>query len=171
MPRANITVAAKSPQRNAGLWGFACALYAKPGVANACLTLQDAHGADVPLLLAALWHGADGRGTLSAAHTRRWKAIARAWRTQIVGPLRQARRALKPLAQTGATKLYADVKRAELGAEKLLLEALERDAAKRVQRAPATRRDDAQANARRVLQRGKDAAPLQKIISALREAP
>lgn len=168
MPRTKRTLAAKSPPRNDGLWRFACALYAKPGVADACLALQDEQGADVPLLLAALWHGAAGHGPLSAARAKRWKAAARTWRTQIVAPLRQARRALKAHQ---AADLYTAVKRAELAAEKLQLEALERDAAPHAMRSPQALRADARANARLVLQRGKDSAPLRKIFSALREVP
>ena len=171
MPKRNTSVAAKSPPRNDGLWHFACALYAKPGVAPACLALQDEYGADVPLLLAALWHGRCGRGRLSAARAKRWKAIARAWRSQIVAPLRQARRALKASEVPEAAELYAAVKRAELAAEKLQLDALERDAAARSVRAAHAQREDAQANARLVLQRGKNAPALLKIFSALREAP
>ena len=37
------------------LWDFSVELYARPGVAAACLALQDRAGADVCLLLAALW--------------------------------------------------------------------------------------------------------------------
>lgn len=168
MPKTKASVAAKSRPRNDGLWEFACALYAEPGVAKACLALQDECGADVPLLLAAIWHGATGHGPLAAARAKRWQANARAWRKQIVGPLRQARRALKA---HDAADLYAAVKRAELAAEKLQLEALEHDAAARQVRAPHARLQDAHANARLMLQRGKDSAPLRKIFSALREAP
>lgn len=39
-------------------WRFSCAVYAAPGVAQACLELQDTHGADVNLLLLAAWLGA-----------------------------------------------------------------------------------------------------------------
>ncbi len=168
MPKTKASVAAKSRPRNDGLWDFVCALYARPGVAQACLALQDEYGADVPLLLAAIWHGSAARGVLSAVRARRWKAHARAWRTQIVAPLRQARRALKTHE---AADLYAAVKRAELAAEKLQLEALERDAALHATRSARTRQADARANAQLVLQRGKDSATLRKIFSALRQAP
>jgi uncharacterized protein (TIGR02444 family) len=170
MPKVKRSVAAKSSARNDGLWNFARAFYAKPGVAQACLALQDEHGADVPLLLAAIWHGLDGRGPLSAARVRRWKAVARAWRTQIVGKLRAARRALKTHETSDAAKLYADVKRAELAAEKLLLEALEREAGAREARGPRLRRADALANAGLVLRRGKETPALRKIFSGVRQA-
>jgi uncharacterized protein (TIGR02444 family) len=168
MPKTKASVAAKLQTRNDGLWEFAVALYAKPGVAKACLALQDKHGADVPLLLAAIWHGRTGRGALSAARVERWTTIARTWRTQIVAPLRQARRALKA---HDAADLYAAVKRAELAAEKLQLEALERDAAVLETRVPRTRQADARSNAQLVLRCGKNASAVRKIFSALREAP
>lgn len=171
MPKTVRTVAAKSAPGNDGLWDFACALYAKPGVAQACLALQEECGADVPLLLAALWHGATGRGSLVAARARRWKTLARSWRKQIVAPLREARRALKTQEAAEAAALYAAVKRAELAAEKLQLEALERDAAARETRAKRVRGADARTNACRVLQRGSDSVHMRKIFSALREAP
>ncbi len=43
------------------LWTFACAFYGRPGVAAACLALQDEGGADVPLLLYLIWCGRTGR--------------------------------------------------------------------------------------------------------------
>ncbi len=43
------------------LWTWACAAYAAPGVAEACLSLQDYHEQNVPLLLWAAWTAATGR--------------------------------------------------------------------------------------------------------------
>jgi len=36
-------------------WEFSLAAYARPGVADACLSLQDRHGCEVNLLLLCLW--------------------------------------------------------------------------------------------------------------------
>ena len=68
------------------LWTFACAFYGRPGVAAACLALQDEGGADVPLLLYLIWCGRTGRrldaSALAGAEARigpwrlrRWKTI------------------------------------------------------------------------------------------------
>ncbi|HEX6103216.1 MAG TPA: TIGR02444 family protein, partial [Alphaproteobacteria bacterium] len=41
-------------------WSFSVALYGRPGVAPACLALQDRFGCDVNLLLFAIWAGRCG---------------------------------------------------------------------------------------------------------------
>jgi len=115
--------------RHPGLTAFAVALYARPGVAAACLHLQDRHGVDVPLLLALVWHGASGRGVPGRVRAAAWRRSVRRWR-RVVGPLRAARRALKPLAARDAAvlRLRKAILAAELDAEFLLLRDLERDA-------------------------------------------
>ena len=48
-----------SDQDNAeGLWDFSVRTYRKDGVADACLSLQNDHGADVNMLLYCCWVGA-----------------------------------------------------------------------------------------------------------------
>jgi uncharacterized protein (TIGR02444 family) len=172
MPNGKRTVAAKSARRNRALWPFALHLYGQEGVAVAFLELQDKHGADVPLLLAALWHGASARGVLSPAQKREWQRISARWQDDIVSPLRRARRALKPLeADAGAKRLRARVKRAELDAERLQLRLLEMRASP-TQAANAARCvDDARTNLRQFLKSGKTVAAVGKIISALGRAP
>jgi len=76
-------------------WRFSLALYARPGVAEALIALQDRAGCDVNLVLFALWRGAArghrlDRGELAAAET----AAAPIGR-DIVAPIRQLRRRLK----------------------------------------------------------------------------
>ncbi len=105
------------------MWRYAVTLYGRPGVAEACLALQDRHGADVPLLLAAIWHAERGWGTPDLA---RWRAISAAWRAAAVLPLRSLRRALK--ARPGWEPIRARVKRLELAAERAQLAALARHA-------------------------------------------
>ena len=97
-------------------WRFALALYARPGVAPACLELQDRHGIDVIILLYGCWLGASGRGRLDPAALRRAEAVARPWREQVVEPLRRTRHGLKGIA--GAEQLYERMKQVELAAER-----------------------------------------------------
>ena len=104
------------------LWDFSLAVYPRTGVADACLALQDRHGADVNLLLFCLWWARHGGGRLTAAELDSARAAAGAWQSRVVGPLRAARRALKaPLgAPPGpAEKLRQRVKDLELEAERL----------------------------------------------------
>jgi uncharacterized protein (TIGR02444 family) len=98
-------------------WAFSLALYARPGVAAACLRLQDAHALDVNLLLLCCWLARRGC-RLSAAELAAAEARAAPLRTRILDPLRAARRALKTMPLAGAAALYAQVKEAELAAER-----------------------------------------------------
>lgn len=109
------------------LWDWAVATYARPGVADACLRLQDEHEQSVPLLLWALWSAEAGRtpDLLTGA------ATARAWEEEVVGPLRRLRRALKALEPDPAfgqdrEAVRDQVKAVELDAERRLLAQLER---------------------------------------------
>lgn len=106
------------------LWNWAVDTYGRPGVAEAALALQDDHGQNVPLLLWAAFVRTTEPEALNAA-----AALARTWENTAILPLRGVRRALKaPLPPTPeATRegLRAQVKAAELAAERGLLEALE----------------------------------------------
>ena len=75
-------------------WRFSVERYAAPGVAEACLTLQDSAGVDVNLILLALWLG--GRGhRLAPGDGERLAALAADWQGPLVTPLRSVRRLLK----------------------------------------------------------------------------
>jgi uncharacterized protein (TIGR02444 family) len=97
-------------------WDFSLALYARPGVAPACLALQDQGGKDVIIALFCCWVGASGRGEIDAACLAAAEAMALPWRSRVVEPLRRTRHALKAVA--GAEALYARMKEIELEAER-----------------------------------------------------
>lgn len=99
------------------LWDWAVAAYDRPEVAEACLKLQDSHGQNVPFLLWALWARPD------EATVKQGRQVARDWDRAVTGPLRAVRRELKGSAPH--EDLRADIKAAELKAERALLEALE----------------------------------------------
>jgi uncharacterized protein (TIGR02444 family) len=82
-------------------WRFSLDFYARPGVAPACLALQDRHGADVNLVLLALWLGLQGH-RLDVAAGARLARLARRWQSPLVAPLRRVRRALKRRRRTTA---------------------------------------------------------------------
>ena len=106
------------------LWDWTLDAYGQPGVAQACLALQDDHGQNTTLLLWAVWAEAADEALLArAADTaRRWEAVA-------LSPIRAVRRALKapmpPVADAPRKSLRDDVKAAELRAERVLMETLE----------------------------------------------
>ena len=103
------------------LWPFSLRIYAVPGVADACLALQEACGLDVNLLLWCGWRAAMGGGAGDAAELCVAMGRSARWQTEIVGPLRSVRRALKPRAveDADAAVLRDEVKRLELDAERL----------------------------------------------------
>jgi uncharacterized protein (TIGR02444 family) len=133
-------------------WDFSLAVYGRPGVADACLALQDRHGLDVNLLLLSCWAGSQGRA-LDTAALSRLMAAAAGWQREVVRPLRGVRHWLKAQAADAANPapaadasgpaaaLRAAVKAQELEAERieqlLLFEALGPPAAEGKAGAPA----------------------------------
>jgi len=105
------------------LWDWALAAYAKDGVPEATLALQDEHGFNTSLLLWAAWAGPDADALANGVQT------AVVWDETVLWPLRNARRALKasrrPFDDAAREGLREDVKAAELRAERVLMEALQ----------------------------------------------
>lgn len=110
------------------LWTWAVAAYDAPGVAEACLSLQDHNEQNVPLMLWAAWVAVTGRRpdeeTIEAACD-----AARAYDTVVVAPLRTVRRTLKaPIPDVDnehREALRQQVKALELDAERRLMLELE----------------------------------------------
>ncbi len=112
-------------------WRFSLAVYGEPGVAEACLSLQDSdvpdrlerdrHALDVNLLLFCCWAGRCGR-RLNSTDMAALIAAAEPWQREVVRPLRGVRRSLKiyeATAGAAAERLRAEVKAQELEAERL----------------------------------------------------
>ena len=104
-------------------WSFAVGLYGKPGVAEACLWLQDALGVDVNVLLLALFAASERGIALTPSDIAELDQAAAEWRTEVVVALRAIRRRLKtglPPAPGAAAEVLRDaVKGAELRAEQI----------------------------------------------------
>lgn len=105
------------------LWTFSLAVYARPGVAGACLRAQDSLGQDVNLLLWAAWVGAAQGHALTGEEVAAAKAAVAPWSESVVLPLRALRQGLKagpPPAPSPATDALRDrVKALELEAERI----------------------------------------------------
>ena len=105
----------KSRDGSPSLWEYALTVYARDDVAAACLAAQDGHGLDVNLLLFAAWLAAAGQA-VDEADARRADDHCRAWREEVVKPLRHRRRAWKRAPpHPGA---YAAIKALEIEAER-----------------------------------------------------
>ena len=111
------------PELEADSWAFALEIYARPGVADVCLKLQNEAGVDVMMFLVAAFAAVRHRIMLTTPEIRALEAACRPWREQIVQPLRAIRSGLKtgPLpAPTSETEQFrSKVKTVELAAERL----------------------------------------------------
>lgn len=114
---------------DSGFWRFSLHFYALPGVAPACLELQESAGVDVNVLLYLLFLAGQGR-IVERNDVARIDAVVKSWREQVVRPLRGVRRQLKNgmegIDHTGCERLRSDVKRVELEAERIEQQTLER---------------------------------------------
>ena len=111
------------PDLEADSWAFALRIYAQPGVADACLNLQEAAGVDVMMLLMSAFIAARHRILLTASDIRELDHACSPWRKQVIEPLRAIRKGLKmgpPPAPSSETEQFrSKIKLAELAAERL----------------------------------------------------
>lgn len=133
-------------------WTFSLTVYGDPAVQQECLELQDDYGIDVNLLLFCAFVGAVHGALLPGEAIREAAATVGGWHDNVVGPLRAARRALKPLATEAspiaepAADLRIGVKAAELEAERIEQMMLEDWAISRIAEWPRARPADAVSN-------------------------
>lgn len=102
-------------------WAFSLDRYGRDGVAPLCLELQERYGADVNLVLFALWLGRDGRGLDAEGAAHAAEAVAD-WHREVVRPMRGVRRWLKNRAiedRTARDRLRAAVQKYEIEAERM----------------------------------------------------
>jgi uncharacterized protein (TIGR02444 family) len=116
-------MASTRPELEAECWAFALAIYARPGVADACLILQNEAGVDVMLLLTTAFAAVKHRLLLKPDEIKALDEASRPWREQIVWPLRTIRIELKagpqPAPSDETEQFRSKVKALELAAEKL----------------------------------------------------
>jgi len=109
------------------LWRFSLGFYRRPGVADACIALQDGCGVDVNILLFCLWL-ATAKRRIGLAEAQAVCAKAGGWRDDVVVPLRRLRRRLKDgsalVEPAAAERFRTRIKAVELEAERLQLDAL-----------------------------------------------
>ena len=80
-----------APAQGSPFWRFSLRFYREPGVAEACIALQEEAGVDVNLLLFLLWHATQAR-RLSADEVATLEQKIGGWREATVIPLRALRR-------------------------------------------------------------------------------
>lgn len=100
---------------------YALRVYARPGVADACLLLQERMGVDVVVLLHAMYVFGELGRVLDPEALASAEAKVRPWRERVILPLRTLRIYLKPgfegLPSPAVRRAREKVKAAELSAE------------------------------------------------------
>jgi uncharacterized protein (TIGR02444 family) len=133
------------PRQTGALWDWAVAAYGRPGAKGALLRLQEGAGVDVVLTLWRAWLWETGRAVSPEAEAGAI-ALSDAWRQGVVAPLRAARNALRPpppgIGGEAASTLRRRILDAELEAERLQLQALERLTTNQAQSATEEMRRD-----------------------------
>lgn len=103
-------------------WDWSLEVYGRPGVAAACLALQERHGLDVNVLLFCCWAAARGQ-RFDRSDVEQVVEDVRAWHGEAVVPLRRIRQRLKGGIGTAPEDLAEAVRRrvatVELDAEHL----------------------------------------------------
>ena len=133
---------------NCDLWEFSLKLYAEPGIAASCLSLQNQHGFDVNLVLFCIWYGCR-HGELTDDLLRTALEISDRWREAVVRPLRSLRTELKrdltESAYSSSSEIFAlreRIKTAELDAERIQQQELEKLIEQSVKKNPASVRGE-----------------------------
>ena len=107
---------------------FALELYRRPGVADACLALQNRHDLDVNLVLFAAFAGAAQRRTLTVQELILARRRVDAWHQEVVRPLRTVRQRLKtgpaPAPSDATGRLRRKLAQLEVEAEMVELDQL-----------------------------------------------
>lgn len=103
-------------------WIFSLKVYAKPGVSQICLAVQDEYGGDVNLLLFCCWQGCMGH-SLNKRFLRTAMGAIADWQLHVVQPLRLARRTINKeypaMPVKRKTSLRKSIASAEIDAEYL----------------------------------------------------
>jgi len=119
--------APKIPESKSPFWRFSIKFYQVPGVAPACIELQDQAGVDVNVLFFLLWLATQNRA-LNKEQVAEIERSIGAWREMAVVPIRNVRRALKSpppvMSAEAAEGFRTRIKAVELEAERLQQEAL-----------------------------------------------
>jgi uncharacterized protein (TIGR02444 family) len=99
-------------------WRFSLALYARPGVADALIALQDRAARDVNLILFGLWLGVSRGRRLAGAELAAVEAATAELADAAVAPLRRLRRQIKVTADPDLQALRRRVAALEIAAER-----------------------------------------------------
>lgn len=108
-------------------WAFSLEIYAAPEVEQSCLALQEEFSLDVNLLLLCCWLGRHGV-LLDPKGLQTLRDQSKAWRREVVSPLREMRQRLKlavgAVLPERSAGLRESIKACELESERILQDLL-----------------------------------------------
>lgn len=109
----------------AAFWDYSLNIYALPGVAERCISLQDRHSCDVNILLLCLWLAATRRLVLKAPDLEALRRAVAEPNEHFVQPVRAARRWFKQWNDNSGSvephaSTYTALKEVELLGERLV---------------------------------------------------
>lgn len=160
-----IAVSAGKSSAAEAFWRFSLMLYARPGVAAALIGLQDRAGHNVNLILFAIWLAASRGNRLNAAGLARARAVIEKLDRDVISPLRELRRALKPDPDRDVQALRQRVLALEVAAERRVQARLAETFVDRI--AKGSRAALAEANLRMVLGADFDTAEAAVLCRAI----
>lgn len=105
-------------QSDNAFWQFSLEVYARAGVAQECLALQEALNVDVNVLLFCAWLGAR-KLLLTGSDIEECMEAIQTWHNRVVRPLRGMRQQIKGFARHEFEPFRAQVKGLELEAEQI----------------------------------------------------
>jgi uncharacterized protein (TIGR02444 family) len=109
----------------AEFWEYSLRVYALPGVADVCISLQDDHGCDVNILLLCLWLAETRSSVFEVSDVEAIRRFVAAPNDNLVQPVRAVRRWVKLWSQDEIkaepyASVYKALKDAELAGERLI---------------------------------------------------
>ena len=104
-------------ENECSLWSFSVDRYAKPGVQDAALALQENQGADVNFVFYCAWCAFTGRDTLDVDDFGEAEKLVARWREEITKPLRALRDRVKTDPELAELEGAMDVRGKILSAE------------------------------------------------------
>jgi uncharacterized protein (TIGR02444 family) len=107
-------------------WTFSLDVYTRPGIADACLSLQDQYGCDVNMVLFCCWAASTGAGRLDDQIMVAAVASVDQWQAEVIKPVRSVRRRLEAELTHVDHETAAEL-RVEIGAAELHAESVEQD--------------------------------------------
>lgn len=151
-------------------WRFSLMAYARPGVAEALIGLQDRGGHNVNLVLFGLWLALCAGDRLDAAGVARARAAIVKLDRDIVAPLRRLRRELKGDPAADVQDLRRRVLSLEIAAERRVQARLATSVSRRRGAKPGDRAAIAEANMRLLLGADSRTAQAELVLRTLVEA-